>query len=122
MKFLSYILRLRTSRHPSRHRVTIVVAGAADQDRGALNQAGDREQLYVRFTDSCAEAFTIANQLAAPVILCNRDLPQTEWRVFRIGGFDILAKPPRAEEVRPAVNLALSFWRSQAATAVRQSG
>jgi FixJ family two-component response regulator len=127
------------------------VAGAGDRDRGALKQAGDAEQWDFRFTESCEAAFTIANRLVAPVILCDRDLPQTEWReavrtlaalphrpivillskvadeylwseVFRIGGFDILAKPPRAEDVRRAVNLALAYWRSEAATAVKQSG
>jgi len=92
----------------------------------------------------------IANQSMAPVILCDRDLPETNWReavrslaalphrpvvillskvadeylwneVFRIGGFDILARPLRTEEVRRAVGLALSYWRSEAATAVKES-
>lgn len=149
-KLLSYMLRLRPSRQRARL-VPIVVAGADDQDRGALLEAGDREQWDVQFTSSCEEAWTIANTGTAPVILCDRDLADTEWRqavrslaalphrpivilvskvadeylwseVFRIGGFDILAKPLRAEDIRRVVNLALSYWRSETAMAVKQSG
>lgn len=93
----------------------------------------------------------IAGQLTAPVIFCDRDLPETEWReavltlaalphrpivillsevadeylwseVFRIGGFDVLVKPLRAEDVRRAIKLALSCWRSEAAITVTQPG
>jgi len=92
-----------------------------------------------------------ANQLVAPVILCDRDFPEAEWRealrtltalphrpivilpskvadeharseVFRIGGFDILAKPLRAEDIRRAVKVVFSYWRSEAAMTVKESG
>jgi FixJ family two-component response regulator len=94
---------------------------------------------------------TIAKQLKAPVILCDGDLPQTEWRqavrtlaalphrpmvillskfadqslwseVFRIGGFDILRKPLRTDDVWKAVNLALSYWRRESVTAIKKPG
>ncbi len=150
-KLLAYMLRLRPSRQRARRGVPIVVAGAGDQDRDALREAGDSEQWDVQFTNSCEEARTLANKGTAPVILCDRDLPETQWReavrtlsalphrpivilvskvadenlwseVFRIGGFDILAKPLQAEDARRAVNLALSYWRSETAMALKQSG
>ncbi len=143
------MLRLRPIRHPARRGVQIVAAGADDQERSALQQVATREHWGVEFTNSSEEAWAIANQSMAPVILCDRDLPETNWReavrslaalphrpivillskvadeylwneVFRIGGFDILARPLRAEEVRRAVGLALSYWRSEKATAVKE--
>jgi DNA-binding NtrC family response regulator len=148
-KLLSFMLRLRPIRHPARRGVQIVAAGADDQERSALQQVATREHWGVEFTNSSEEAWAIANQSMAPVILCDRDLPETNWReavrslaalphrpivillskvadeylwneVFRIGGFDILARPLRAEEVRRAVGLALSYWRSEKATAVKE--
>jgi DNA-binding response OmpR family regulator len=133
----------------------VVVAGADEQDRIALNQAlieiGGREHWNVEFTNVCEDAWTIAHQLTAPVILCDRELAEIEWRdavqtlsalphrpmvillskvtdeslwseVFRIGGFDILTKPLRAKEIRRVVNLALSYWRSEAVTVAKKSG
>jgi DNA-binding response OmpR family regulator len=149
-KLFSYILRLRPAR-PERLGVPIVAAGADDQDRGALRQVAEREHWEFDFAKSGEEAWMIANQSMAPVILFDRDLRETEWReavrtlaalphrpivillskvadeylwseVFRIGGFDILAKPLRAEEVQRTVSLALSYWRSEATTAVKKPG
>jgi DNA-binding NtrC family response regulator len=123
---------------------------AGDPDRTAVNEASHGEHWDVRFTSSCEQAWTMANESMAPVILCDRDLPETAWReavhslaslphrpvvillsrvadeylwseVFRIGGFDILAKPMRVEDVRRAVGMALSYWQSEATTA-RESG
>jgi len=57
------------------------------------------------------------------VILLSKVADEYLWNeVFRIGGFDILARPLRIEEVRRAVGLALSYWRSEAATAVNEPG
>jgi DNA-binding response OmpR family regulator len=150
-KLLSYMLNLRPIRRPAPRGVPIIAAGAGDQDRSALHEVAAREHWGVEFTNSSEEAWMIAKQLMAPVILCDRDLPETDWRdavrslaalphrpvvillskvadeylwneVFRIGGFDILARPLRIEEVRRAVGLALSYWRSEAATAVNEPG
>lgn len=148
---LSYILRLGMARHPCRLLVPIVVTDPSGEDRSAWREAADRECWNLHFTNSSEEAWTIAKQLKAPVILCDRDLPEIEWRqtvrtlaalphrpmvillskfadqslwseVFRSGGFDILRKPLRTEDVRKAVNLALSYWRSEAAAGVKTSG
>lgn len=149
-KLLS-ILRLRPLRHPARRVVSVVAACGDEYDRGALQQAAEREHWGIQFTNSSEEAWTRAQQFGAPVILYDRDLPETDWRtavrslaalphrpvviliskvadeylwneVFRIGGFDILARPLRIEEVRRAVGLALSYWHSEAATKISGAG
>ena len=151
-KLLSYMLRLRRPiRHPARPRVPVVAAGTDEEDRSVLRQVAQREHWSVEFANSSEEAWVIANRKTAPVILCDRDLPETDWRaavrslaalphhpvvillskvadeylwneVFRIGGFDILARPLRTEEIRRAVGLALSYWRSEAATKISGAG
>jgi DNA-binding response OmpR family regulator len=147
-KFLSNMQNFWSARHLARSSAPLVTASADAQARGVLKEAADRKNWGIQFTNSCEEAWMIANRLTAPVILCDRDLPETEWRqavltlaalphrpivillsevadeylwseLFRIGGFDILAKPLRTKDVRRAVKLALSCWRSEAATAVK---
>jgi CheY-like chemotaxis protein len=111
-----------------------------EQDRELLAKIATPRGLDVRFTDSCGEAWNVANQLEAPVIICDRDLPGTEWRkvmrilasapqrpsviltsrvvddylwqeVIRYGGYDVLSKPLREEDVVRSVRLAWSYWR-----------
>jgi DNA-binding NtrC family response regulator len=94
---------------------------------------------YVHFAESCEQASAFAERLSAPVILFDRDWPGTDWKaavtnlaalphhacvilvsgvadanlwqeVVRRDGYDVLAKPLRAENVLRAVKLALSYW------------
>jgi FixJ family two-component response regulator len=86
------------------------------------------------------------HKLKAPVVLCDRDLPGKGWRgtvedlassphraciilvsgvvdtylwneVVRTGGFDVLSKPLREDDVIRAVRLAWSYWNSATRTA-----
>jgi len=119
----------------------IVALILGEQDRELLTSIACRTQMDVRFTDSCGEAWLIAKQVEAPVILCDRDLPATEWRdlvqilasahhrpsviltskvvddylrqeVIRNGGYDVLAKPLREDDVLRSVMLAWQYWSS----------
>jgi DNA-binding NarL/FixJ family response regulator len=119
----------------------IVALIIGEQDRALLTNIAIRTGIDIRFTDSCGEAWTIANQLEAPVILCDRDLPGAEWRdvmqilasahqrpsviltsrvvddylwqeVIRNGGYGVLPKPLREEDVVRSVRLAWSYWSS----------
>jgi DNA-binding NtrC family response regulator len=121
--------------------LVIVALIVGEHDRALLTKVAVPRGIDVRFTDSCSEAWTIANQLEAPVILCDRDLPGTEWRdvmqilasahqhpsviltsrvvddylwqeVIRNGGYDVLPKPLREDEVVRSVRLAWSYWSS----------
>jgi FixJ family two-component response regulator len=119
----------------------IVALIIGERDRALLTNVAIRTGIDIRFTDSCSEAWTIANQLEAPVILCDRDLPGAEWRdvmqilasapqrpsviltsrvvddylwqeVIHNGGYDVLRKPLREEDVVRSVRLAWSYWSS----------
>jgi FixJ family two-component response regulator len=119
-------------------RVSIVALVVSEQDREVLGGFG----ADVRFAESCEEAGALSERLRAPIVLFDRDWPGTEWRtavanlassphgacvvllsgvsddylrqeVIRMGGYDVLPKPLRAENVQRAVKLALSYWNSR---------
>lgn len=132
-------------------RIPLVALMAGEQDRRLLQQVCDLKQLEVHFVESCEEAGAVANELTAPIILLDRDWEGTEWRsmvqtvaasphqacvvlmsgvsddylwqeLVRQGGYDILPKPLRADDVDRAIKLALSYWVSLAKTAVSAPG
>ena len=111
------------------------------RDRDLLADMALRKQIDVRFADSCNEAHALAHQLKAPVVLCDRDSQAGEWRelvktlaairqrpsvvlasqvvdeylwreVIRNGGYDVLAKPLREDDVLRSVRLAWLYWHS----------
>lgn len=121
--------------------VSVVAIVAGDRDRNLLKEIGARTQLNMRFADTCGEAWTAANRLEAPVILCQRDAPGLEWRdavrilasatprpcvilaspvvdnylwqeVIAQGGYDVLVTPLRTEDVLRSLKLAISWWKS----------
>jgi FixJ family two-component response regulator len=96
--------------------------------------------------DTREEARIALHKLKAPVVLCDRDLSGDGWRgmvedlassphraciilvsgvvdtylwneVVRTGGFDVLSKPLRENDVIRAVRLAWSYWNSAPKTA-----
>ena len=121
----------------------IMVMGLAftDEDRRLLASVCSGRQWNVVFTDTSDQARATLDQLKAPVILCDRDLPGGEWRdvvqvlassphracvilisrvvddylwneVVQRGGYDVLPKPLREEDVVRAVRLAWSYWNT----------
>ena len=123
------------------HRITIVALGVGDQDHEFLARVSERHQWNLHFADTCGEAWIALNQLKAPIILCDRDLPGMEWRevvrmmassshgacavlvsrvvdnylwreVIRRGGYDVLSKPLTEDDVVRSVRLAWSYWNS----------
>jgi len=126
--------------------VAVIGLLASDADRQALAGICRRNQWHLLFAETCEDARTALDKLKAPVILCDRDLPGKEWRgavadlaasphracvilvsavvdsylwyeVARTGGFDLLSKPLREEDVIRAVRLAWSYWNSATRTA-----
>lgn len=122
-------------------RVVIVGLVSSEKERDELASLGFDEGWEVQFADTCAEALAASDPRRVPVILCDRDLPSADWRdavqtlasssrpacvillssvvddalweeVIRHGGYDILAKPLRRNEVVRVVKLARSFWSS----------
>lgn len=121
--------------------IPVVALGISAQDRQVLTSVSDWEPFEIHFVDSCEEACAVANRLTAPVILFDRDGTGTEWRLtvkalatsphracvvlmsgvaddylrqelIRRGGYDVLPKPLRADNVARVVKLALSYWSS----------
>jgi len=123
--------------------MNIVALITDEQDRSLLAEVGARNQWQVHFTDNSTEAWRMLNQLKAPVVLCDRDLSGNEWRhavrvlassahgaciillsrvvddylwneVTGSGGYDVLSKPLREQDVVRAVKLAWSYWNTAA--------
>ena len=116
---------------------------ADEGDRALVADVCARRQWPVHFTGNCDETWKALNQRKAPIVLCDRDLAGTEWRetlhmmassphhacaillsrvaddylrdeVIHQGGYDVLPKPLREEDVVKSVRLALSYWGSSA--------
>ena len=115
-------------------RVPVVALVVNEQDRHVLASVFGEEPLDVRFAESCEEAYSVTNQLTAPVILLDRDWPGTEWKaaverlassqhrpcvilVSRIS--DTYLSQELADKVERTVRLALSYWNNAAKSAVR---
>lgn len=124
-------------------RIPVVAVVVSEQDRNTLTGVSGQELVELHFVESCEEARTVANHLAAPVILLDRDLPGAEWRIavkslaalphracvvlmsgvvddylrqelIRRGGYEVLPKPLRADNISRVIKLALSYWASAA--------
>jgi len=129
-------------------RVSIVALVVSDHDREVLTCISNREPVDIYFAESHVDAWEAMNRLDPPVILYDRDWPDAEWRttvqalassphrscvilasrvaddylwqeLIRCGGYDLLAKPFRADDVGRSLKLALSYWRSARAAATQ---
>jgi DNA-binding NtrC family response regulator len=138
----------KTAPQPIAPRVSIVALVVSDHVRDVLNCISNREPVDIHFAESHVDAWEAMNRLTSPVILYDRDWPNAEWRttvqalassphrscvilasrvaddylwqeLIRCGGYDLLAKPFRADEVARALKLALSYWRSSRAAATQ---
>jgi DNA-binding response OmpR family regulator len=121
--------------------ITVIGLAFTDKDRGVLADVCSRKQWNVLFADTSDQARAALDQVKAPVILCDRDLAGGEWRdvvqalassphracvilisrvvdhylwneVVQRGGYDVLLKPLREEDVVRAVRLAWSYWNT----------
>ena len=123
--------------------IAIVALVVDEQDRGLLAGVAARNQWAVHFADTCTQAWTVLNQRKAPIILCDRRLPGSDWRdvvyrmalsphhacaillshvvddylwneVIRVGGYDVLSTPLREDDLVRSVRLAWSYWNTAA--------
>jgi DNA-binding NtrC family response regulator len=128
-----------------RSRVTIVSL-LEDQDRSLIAEVCYQNQWDVFFAKTCAEARQVSEQIKPHVILLDRDLADGDWRnslsacaassagactmlISRVaddylwnevvcnGGYDVLPKPLREQDVLRAVKFAWSYWNSTRQTA-----
>jgi FixJ family two-component response regulator len=126
--------------------IAIIGLVASNEDRRLLAGICSRNGWQLLFAETCEEARAALDKLKAPVILCDRDIPGKGWRetveglassphraciilvsgvvdtylwneVVRTGGYDVLSKPLREDDVVRAVRLAWSYWNSSKRTA-----
>ena len=121
--------------------ISVIALVTGDDDRRLLVEICRQNRWRLLFTDTCEEARIALDELRAPVILCDRVLPGRGWRetvqnlassphrtciilvsevvdtylwneVVRTGGYDVLSKPLREDDVVRAVRLAWLYWKS----------
>ena len=121
--------------------ITVIGLVTSYEDRQVLVSICGRNGWNLLFADTCEEARIALHRLKSPVVLCDRDLPGRGWRgmvkdlassphraciilvsgvvdsylwneVVRTGGFDVLSKPLRGDDVVRAVRLAWSYCNS----------
>jgi DNA-binding response OmpR family regulator len=126
---------------PRRSRVTIVSVLLEDRDRSLIAEVCYQNQWDVFFAKTCDEARQVSEQIKPHVILLDRDLADGDWRnslsacaassvgactmlISRVaddylwnevvcnGGYDVLPKPLREQDVLRAVKFAWSYWNS----------
>ena len=125
--------------------ITVIGLVVGYEDRQLLARLCTRNRWRLLLADACVEARIALDRLKAPVILCDRDLPGEGWRqtvedlassphracvilvsavvdtylrdeVVRKGGYDVLSKPLREDDVVRAVRLASLYWYSAMGT------
>jgi DNA-binding response OmpR family regulator len=126
--------------------LTLVALMSTDDENGRLLvHLGEQNGWRVVFADTVSGARATLNEVSAPVVLCDRKRLGAEWRtairtlsarpacvillsvavdtylwneVVRSGGYDVVPKPLRAEDVIRAVRLARSYCSSPARTGI----
>ena len=127
--------------------LAIIGLVTGDEDRRLLTGICRRNCWHLLFADTPEQARSALDKVKAPVILCDRDLPGKGWRetvgdlassshracvilvsgvvdtylwdeVVRTGGYDVLSKPLREDDVVRVVRLAWTYWNSATGRAV----
>jgi len=130
-------------------RVPVVALVVSGLDRGVLKIVAEQESFELHMVESIEQAGRLAELVIAPVILVDRDWPGVDWKeavgnlsvasqstcvvlisgvsddylrreLTRRGGYEVLTKPLRAENVARILKLARSYRSStlQAATSI----
>lgn len=121
--------------------IEIVALITSRLDRQLLSRLADENGWVLHLAGNCGDAWNALNESKAPIVLCDRELPATDWRdviqmmvssehrayailvskvaddylwneVIRRGGHDLLATPLRGEDVLRAIRLGWSYWSS----------
>ena len=122
-----------------RNRPGLLIVGSAAEDERTWRQILEHDQGEARQVQSCREALAFLQRNAVPVVVCERDLPDGNWKdvlkplsamsdrpevivtsrladdhlwleVLNAGGYDVLTKPLDRQEARRTVALARQQW------------
>jgi DNA-binding NtrC family response regulator len=120
-----------------------IVALLDERDNVVVRELSSSRHWNVSFAIACSDALALIGQTKAQILFMDRDLGGSDWRetmsafasssnkicimlvsrvvdtylwseVVRNGGYEVLPKPLRADDVSRAVNLAWSYWSSSA--------
>ena len=127
----------------------ILSISTADEDHTAVRQSCSGMSCWIETAESCHTAFQRLSHGRISIVICERDLPDGTWRkilehlwsaaerpflivtsrtadeslwaeVLNLGGYDVLAKPLQAKEVRHALQTAYLEKRHGSAHAGRR--
>ena len=127
-------------------RATLVAVFGQGEDRLSLEPILSPCEWVVIWTRTCAEAVAAVRRTAAPIVLCDERFADGEWKdiwnelgknpcppefilasrladerlwaeLLNLGGYNLLTKPFRAEEVIRTIHGALTEWQ-RARTAI----
>lgn len=127
---------------------TLLLVGAVEDDNGFEASIFGQLPWRTERASSCQEALGLICGGFPGVVVCERDLPDGDWKdilevtmeqkdppvvivtsrladeylwseVLNLGGYDVLAKPLDRTEVHRTVNLAWQHWANRRETAVR---
>jgi DNA-binding NtrC family response regulator len=120
-----------------------IVALLDERDRAVLRDLSNSRHWDVSFATTCPDALALIGRSKAQILFMDRDLGGSDWRetmstfasssnkicimlvsrvvdsdlwneVVQNGGYEVLPKPLRADDVSRAVGLAWSYWSSPA--------
>ena len=121
------------------NRLGLLIVGSIEEDERTWRQILEHDPEEARQVRSCREALAFLQRNPVPVVVCERDLPDGNWRdvmeplsamsdppevivtsrladdhlwleVLNAGGYDVLTKPLDRQEARRTVALAWQQW------------
>lgn len=124
-------------------RLAVLAVSSLEEDHECLGCILGEALGCVRRARGCQEALCMLREGTVPVVICERDLPDGDWKVMlsalrrlekapllivcsrvadeylwaevlNLGGWDVLAKPFDAREVTWSVGLAVQEWQRRA--------
>lgn len=123
-------------------RNTLLVISCFEEDHARMAHVFGESNWTVRGVRTCREAAVLMREDPPPVVICERDLPDGNWKdipgeltllahapslivtsrladeylwmeVVNLGGYGVLAKPLAEREVRWAVDSAWRYWNGK---------
>lgn len=121
------------------NRLGLLIVGSIEEDERTWRQILGHDPEEARQVQSCREALAFLQRNPVPVVVCERDLPDGNWKdvmeplsamsdppevivtsrladdhlwleVLNAGGYDVLTRPLDRQEARRTVALARQHW------------
>lgn len=122
-------------------KISVLAVGMGGRERQTLEELASEAKLELAFAETWKDSVTLLRHTPSAVVLCDRDIPDTSWRtaiedlarvaprscvvlvspvndeylwqeVVQHGGFDVIIKPFRSDQIRRRIDHAWLFWKS----------